>query len=151
MSSGEQAQAYLEEARLTLASARAIFEAANSGRTDMWAQVVKNGYDAIEQAVSAAIAAAGGRIPRQHPAKITEFIDLYGPEDEFSERVLYGSGAGTTHSMSTYVVRTSTSRTSSSTGETLSESSMMRRPSSSTSRSCCGPKPVDGPVPARGR
>jgi HEPN domain-containing protein len=47
----------------------------------MWAQVVKNGYDAIEQAVSAAIAAEDEAIPRRHPAKINRFIELHEPSE----------------------------------------------------------------------
>lgn len=55
----------------------------------MWAPVVKNGYDAIEQAVSTAIAAQGHAIPRQHPAKINTFLDLYEGEHELEDRLLY--------------------------------------------------------------
>lgn len=43
----------------------------------MWAQVVKNGYDAIEQAASAGIAARDEVIPRDHPAKIRVFTGIY--------------------------------------------------------------------------
>lgn len=88
MSSEEQAAAYFEEARLTLASARAILEAADETE-DMWAQVVKNAYDSIEQAISAAIAARDERIPRDHPSKVGMFIDLYDPDEEFEGRLLY--------------------------------------------------------------
>lgn len=89
MSSREQAAAYLEEAQLTLDSARAIFEAAETGQSDMWAQVVKNGYDAIEQAISAGIAGSGTRIPRQHPEKVAEFLDSYDPGDELHDSILH--------------------------------------------------------------
>ena len=76
MSTEKQATAYLEEATLTLEATRAIAAAATASR-QLWAQVVKNGYDAIEQAVSAAIAARGHAVPRRHPAKINTFLDLY--------------------------------------------------------------------------
>ena len=88
MSTKEQATAYLEEATLTLEAARTIAEAATASR-QLWAQVVKNGYDAIEQAASAAIAAQGHAIPRRHPAKINTFIDLYALEAELEDRLLY--------------------------------------------------------------
>ena len=87
MSSEEQAAAYLREADLTLQSARTVFDAATPD-DPLWAQVVKNGYDAIEQAVSAAIAAQGERIPRKHPAKINMFLDLYDPDDALEDRLL---------------------------------------------------------------
>lgn len=44
--------------------------------------MVKNGYDAIEQAVSAAIAAEGETIPQNHPAKINVFLEIYEIDDE---------------------------------------------------------------------
>ena len=77
MSTDEQADAYLREANLTLRAAEAIHESATESGEQLWAQVVKNGYDAIEQAVSAGIAAAGEAIPRSHPAKINTFLELY--------------------------------------------------------------------------
>lgn len=89
MSSDEQADAYLIEAELTFSSARAIYTSASTDRENLWAQVVKNGYDAIEQAVSAAIAAQEESIPRAHPAKINTFIDLYDPPAELEDRLLY--------------------------------------------------------------
>lgn len=92
MSGEEQAAAYLTEAKLTLSSARAIYESASEPGQNLRAQVVKNGYDAIEQAVSAAIADAGERIPRRHPAKVTTFLDLFAPPDELQERLLYWLG-----------------------------------------------------------
>lgn len=88
MSSEEQAEAYLEEARLTLQSARAIQVAADE-RDEMSAQVVKNAYDAIEQAVSAAIASRGESIPRKHPAKVNRFISIFEPDDELESTLLY--------------------------------------------------------------
>lgn len=89
MSSEEQAQAYLEEARLTLASAEAIHRTAEESGNNLWAQVVKNGYDAIEQAISAGIAAENDAIPRNHPGKINTFIELYEPGDELEHLLLH--------------------------------------------------------------
>lgn len=88
MSSEEQAEAYFEEARLTLESAHAIYETADE-HEDMWAQVVKNAYDAIEQAISAAIAASDESIPRDHPAKVGKFVDLFEPEEDLENTLLY--------------------------------------------------------------
>ncbi len=92
MSSEEQAAAYLHEAELTLASARAIYESADESGANLWAQVVKNGYDAIEQAVSAGIADASESVPRRHPAKVTTFVDRYEPPAEMEETLLYWLG-----------------------------------------------------------
>lgn len=89
MSTDEQAAAYLAEAQLTLSSARAIFQAATAEQEALWADVVKNGYDTIEQAVSAGITARDERIPRAHPAKIQTFIDLYQPPDHLEELLLH--------------------------------------------------------------
>lgn len=88
MSSEEQAEAYFEEARLTFQSARAIHDAAVE-REDMWAQVVKNAYDAMEQAISAAIAEKGQRIPRNHPGKVNTFLELTDPGEPVEEALLY--------------------------------------------------------------
>lgn len=89
MSSEEQALAYQKEARLTLESARSIFDTAASGNEQLWAQVVKNAYDAIEQAVSAAIAATGESVPRTHPAKVNTFLALCDPADDLESLLLY--------------------------------------------------------------
>jgi HEPN domain-containing protein len=88
MSSEDQAAAYLAEAERTLDAAKAVY-AASDDQQQLWAQVVKNGYDAIEQAASAAIAAQDHAIPRQHPAKINTFLDLYDIADELEDRLLY--------------------------------------------------------------
>lgn len=88
MSSEDQAEAYFEEAQLTLSSARAIFSVAEESGENLWAQVVKNGYDAIEQAISAAIAITGESIPRAHPAKVNTFIDVCEPPEELEETLL---------------------------------------------------------------
>lgn len=71
----EQAEAYLEEARRTLKAAKAIERTASEDGT--YAQVVKNGYDALEQAASAAIAKKGKDIPKSHAAKIKRFVECF--------------------------------------------------------------------------
>lgn len=65
-----QAEAYLEEAETTLEGARILFENRDGG----YAQVVKNAYDAFEQALSAGLASKGDSIPRSHSGKIQEFF-----------------------------------------------------------------------------
>lgn len=89
MSKETQAEAYLQEARLTRTSTVAIFERAQSAEEPLWAAVVKNGYDAMEQAIPAAIATTGERIPRDHPGKIQMFIEHYEPGDELTQELLY--------------------------------------------------------------
>lgn len=68
-----QAKAYLDEATTTLDGAKILFEHRNSG----YAQVVKNAYDALEQALSAGIAHEGEDIPQYHNGKVTKFFGLY--------------------------------------------------------------------------
>lgn len=89
MSTEDQAAAYLEEAELTFESAQAIHNSARESGENLWAQVVKNGYDAIEQAVSAGIAAMGEDIPRTHPGKINTFIECYDPPEDVEELLLH--------------------------------------------------------------
>jgi HEPN domain-containing protein len=89
MSTEEQADAYLDEAELTLESAEAIYQSAEETGEKLWATVVKNGYDAIEQAVSAGIAAENEAIPRTHPGKINTFIELYNPGEEIEDLLLH--------------------------------------------------------------
>ena len=91
MNKKKQAAAYLREARLTLKSAKTIYESSASGE-EMWAQVVKNAYDALEQAASAGIAHRGQKIPRSHTAKIKRFVELYDPREELSESILHWLG-----------------------------------------------------------
>ena len=68
----EQASAYLSEAETTLESARVLAE----DDPDAFAsQIVKNAYDALEQALSAGIAARGEEIPRRHGAKIQRYFE----------------------------------------------------------------------------
>lgn len=89
MSSEEQAEAYFEEAELTLESAEAIYSSAEDSGENLWAQVVKNGYDAIEQAASAGIAAENEAIPQNHPSKINNFIELYDPREKVEDIFLH--------------------------------------------------------------
>lgn len=77
MLSEEQSKKYIEEARLSLESARAIFDEALRAKRELWANVVKMCYDSMEQAVSAAIAKKNEIIPKDHPAKIAKFVNLY--------------------------------------------------------------------------
>jgi len=89
MSSEDQAEAYLKEAELTLESAEAIYSSAEKSDENLWAQVVKNGYDAIEQAVSAGIAKENEAIPRNHPSKINTFIELYESSENVEDLLLH--------------------------------------------------------------
>jgi HEPN domain-containing protein len=88
MSSEAQAAAYRREAELTHRAARIVYHEAVDSGANLWAQVVKNGYDAIEQAVSAGIAANNEAIPRTHPGKVDAFIDQYDPPAAIEERLL---------------------------------------------------------------
>lgn len=69
-----QADAYLEQAMTTLRAAEVLF---GDDPTEFDAQIVKNAYDALEQALSAGIAAEGLDIPRRHPGKIQKFFEIY--------------------------------------------------------------------------
>lgn len=84
-----QAKTYLEEAELTLDASKAIFEKAKNEHKDLWANVVKNCYDAIEQAVCSAIAGSDGEIPRAHPEKIHIFVRLFRPPRKLVKRLTY--------------------------------------------------------------
>lgn len=72
-----QAKGYIEEAELTLTSAEVILKEAKETGKNLWAQVVKNAYDSMEQALSAALAKKDLVIPRDHPAKVISFINTY--------------------------------------------------------------------------
>jgi len=85
----EQARTYLEEAELTLDASQAIFERAKNEQKDLWANVVKNCYDAIEQAVCSAIAGNDEKIPRAHPEKIHIFVRLFRPPRRLVKRLTY--------------------------------------------------------------
>lgn len=69
-----QANAYLDQAERTLETARILFD---RDAERYAAQIVKNGYDSLEQALSAVIAAADEDIPRRHPGKVQRFFELY--------------------------------------------------------------------------
>jgi len=84
----EHAKKYLEEAELTLISAEAIFKEAKETKKDLWAQVVKNAYDAMEHAISAALAKKDLTIPKEHPQKITRFVDSFDLRDTETEEIL---------------------------------------------------------------
>lgn len=77
MSRGAQAEAYLEAARQSRRAAQLIYRSAIGTGDPLWAPVVKNGYAAMEQAVSAALAAGDEPIPRSHPAKLNAFLANY--------------------------------------------------------------------------
>lgn len=83
----EQASAYLDESETTLNSAKVLLD---EDPEAFASQVVKNAYDALEQALSAGIAARGDDIPRQHGAKIQRYFGpLDSPEAEELEEVAF--------------------------------------------------------------
>lgn len=84
MSRRDQAEAYLDEATSTLAGARVLYE---SDEPVSPAMVVKNAYDAFEQALSAGIAYEGEDIPRSHHAKVQTFFQLF-DHDELEKAAL---------------------------------------------------------------
>ncbi|MFH1066241.1 MAG: HEPN domain-containing protein [Nanoarchaeota archaeon] len=84
-----QAENYLEEAELSLEAAKAIFEKSKEEDKTLWANVVKCCYDAIEQAVSAAIAKKDEIIPKEHPEKIKKLINLYDVEKTIENKLFY--------------------------------------------------------------
>lgn len=69
-----QAQAYLDQAERTLETARILFD---RDAQRYASQIVKNGYDSLEQTLSAGIAAADAEIPRRHPGKVQRFFEAY--------------------------------------------------------------------------
>lgn len=82
----EQARAYLEEAELSIESAKAALQRGRETGKDMWHSVVKSSYDSMEQSVSALLAKRGFEIPRSHPGKIEKFVNEFG-ESEVTERI----------------------------------------------------------------
>jgi len=82
----KQAEKYLEEAELSLRAAESIFDLNDE---EMYAHVVKNCYDSIEQSISSALAKKDLMIPKEHPAKITEFVNAYNPEIKIKEILFY--------------------------------------------------------------
>ena len=88
----EQSKKYMEEAELTLESAEAIFEKAKEEDKDLWANVVKSCYDAIEQAISSAISAKEEVIPIRHPDKIDKFSKLFEISKDLDEKISFWLG-----------------------------------------------------------
>ncbi len=88
----EQSKKYMEEAELTLESAEAVFEKAKEEDKDLWANVVKSCYDAIEQAISSAISAKEEVIPIRHPDKIDKFSKLFEISKELDEKISFWLG-----------------------------------------------------------
>ena len=88
----EQSKKYMEEAELTLESAEAVFEKAKEEDKDLWANVVKGCYDAIEQAISSAISAKEETIPIRHPDKIDKFSKLFGISEDLDEKISFWLG-----------------------------------------------------------
>lgn len=82
----KQAEKYLEEAELSMKAGESLFDLDDE---DLYAHVVKNCYDSMEQAVSAALAKKDLIIPKEHPAKITEFINSYVLEDKIKNILLF--------------------------------------------------------------
>ncbi|MBD3355378.1 HEPN domain-containing protein [Candidatus Woesearchaeota archaeon] len=85
----KQAQKYLEEAELTLDAAKAIFDTAVAKNRNLYAQVIKTAYDAMEQAVSSTIAKKNKIIPKDHPAKIIKLVNLYDLKEEKEVKILF--------------------------------------------------------------
>lgn len=88
----KQADEYIKEAKLTLLSAKAVFEKAKESDLDLWSHVVKSCYDAMEQAMSSILAFNDKIIPKQHPAKATAFLNLVKPAREVRKTILYWLG-----------------------------------------------------------
>jgi len=88
----KQAEKYLEEAELSLSAAQIIFDQAKKKGKDMWANVIKGCYDAIEQAISAGIAKKNELIPKEHPLKIKKFINLYTIDDKVKNNIMFWLG-----------------------------------------------------------
>jgi len=82
-----RAKEYIVEAELTLESAKAIFKK-SSNELPLWALVVKNSYDAMEQAISSLIVLEDQIVPKEHPAKILKFVEIYGREDSLVKKLL---------------------------------------------------------------
>ena len=85
----KQAKEYLEEARLSLDSAIAIFDEACRTGKRLWVQAVKTAYDGIEQAVSAALAAKDIIIPKDHPEKISKFVNSYNMKGKLVDMLFF--------------------------------------------------------------
>lgn len=77
----KQAKEYLKEAENSLKTAEIVFENCKNMKEDLWANVVKSCYDAMEQAVSSALGFSGKEMPREHPRKIDAFISEFCLDD----------------------------------------------------------------------
>jgi len=84
-----QAREYLEEAELSLVSAKAVLSKARTSGEKLWAHVIKAAYDAMEQAISAALARKGLLIPKDHPEKISTFVNSYELRDSDVAKTLF--------------------------------------------------------------
>lgn len=82
----------MEEAELSLVAAESVYERAKESDLDLWAHVVKTCYDAIEQAISSAIASKEEKIPIKHPEKINKFVSLFEPPKEIENRIYFWLG-----------------------------------------------------------
>ncbi len=90
--SQKQSSKYLEEAELTLLAAEAVFKWAKDEGKQLWANVIKSCYDSMEQALSAALASRGAVIPKEHPAKVRLFINLFLPPEELKQKIFFWLG-----------------------------------------------------------
>lgn len=79
----------MKEAELTLDSAQAIFDKAREEDKELWANVIKSCYDAIEDAVCSAIASKGEIIPIKHPEKINKFNQLFELKKGLSQKMSF--------------------------------------------------------------
>lgn len=82
----ERARAYLEEAKLSIETAKAALERAERTQQKLWHAVVKSSYDAMEQAISAMLVNSGVEIPKSHPGKVEKFVNEFG-ESDITERI----------------------------------------------------------------
>lgn len=87
-----QSRKYLEEAELTLLAAEAVFKSAKKEYKRLWANVVKSCYDCMEQALSSALASQGKIIPKEHPAKVKLFINLFSPSEDLKQKIFFWLG-----------------------------------------------------------
>lgn len=82
----------MEEAELTLASAQAVFDRAKEKDEDLWANVVKSCYDAMEDVICSAIASKEEKIPIRHPEKINKFNQLFEVSSGLNEKIFFWMG-----------------------------------------------------------
>lgn len=79
----------MEEAELSLSVAESLYNQAKKSNLSLWAHVIKNCYDAVEQAISSAIASREKPIPIRHPEKINLFLFLFSPANEIKTNILF--------------------------------------------------------------